>query len=153
MCPTTGLLQLVLTGLFLFLVFQVIKTYNTAKTNFGTLSGLLSTPETRWRFLSIRLEGTYKGRKAVLNYWLVGVEGGYQIDFYIEPIGDLKKQKFIFLSYPKPTENTVLRGKKLLYSDPYFRNRPHEIYPVQKFTDILETLTQAAGIVESQGRK
>jgi len=105
-----------------------MRTYKTAKINFETLSSLLTAPQTKWGFLFIRLEGFYKSRKTVLNYWLLGGEGVCQVDFYIELRGNLKKQKFICISYPKPTENTFLKGKKLFYSDFHFRDKANVTY-------------------------
>ncbi|MDD5437078.1 MAG: hypothetical protein PHX20_05995, partial [Candidatus Omnitrophica bacterium] len=81
-------------------------------------------------------------------YWLLSGEGSYQVEFYIEPMGNLKKQKLICLSYPRPTEDTFLRGRKLFYAEPIFRSRADKVYTAQEFADILGKLTRAAGIAE-----
>jgi len=153
MCPTTGFLQLLIVAMLLFAAFQIMRTYKTAKINFQTLSGLLAVPQIKRGFASIRLEGSYRGRKTVLNYWLLGGDGVYQVEFYIEPISDLRKQGFFLLTYPKPTNNTFLRGKRLFYADNIFRSRNDALYAVQDFTDILGILSEAMDKIEKENRK
>lgn len=149
MCIPSIFYQFLIGILLLVIVFQTKQAYNNAKINFGVLSKLLVTPQTKWGPLSIRLEGFYKGRKAVLNYWLLGGDGIYQVEFYIELRRSLKRQKFICLRYPSPTEGTFLKGKRLFYSDHHFRKKTNRTYTEQEFADILEKLTLAAEMVEN----
>lgn len=150
MCPQTSFLQFIVGILLLMLLFQVMRIYKSAKANFKVLSKLLQSPQINWFLVFIRLEGFYKGRKIVLTYWLLSGEGAAQsVEFYIEPRCNLRRQKFICLSYPHPTKNTMLRGKRLYYIDRNFIKRAdRERYADQEFLDILKQLTQVAETIE-----
>jgi len=96
--------------------------------------------------LGMKLEGMYKGRKVcVLNR-----KGPY---IYMIPNKDLLKEKFIVLSmsdFKKPTENTKLRGNKLIYGFPSHRqmvwNKTRDEWMI-----IFDELAQASNLVE-QGK-
>ena len=149
MCPQTAFFQFIVGILLLILLFQTARIYKSARANFGVFSKLLSSPQFNWLLVFIRLEGFYRGRKVVLTYWLLSGEGTNPVELYIEPRCNLKRQKFICLRYPHPTENTMLRDKKLYYVDCNFRKRAYkEIYTDQKFLDILEKLTKGVEAVE-----
>ncbi len=149
MCPKTVFFQFLLGALLLIVLFQSMRTYKNARANFEVFSKLLLSSQISWVFVCIRLEGFYKGRKTVLNYWLLSGKGTDPVEFYIEPRGNLKRQKLICISYPRPTENTFLRGRRLYYADRNFLRRANkEIYTEQEFLGILARLTQAAEIVE-----
>ncbi len=149
MCPNTVLLILLLGAVLLMILFKGMQTYNNARGNFEVLSKLLLSSQISWILIYMRLEGSYNGRKVVLSYWLLSGHGSYPVKFYIEPQGNLKRQKLICISYPRPTEDTFLRGRKLYYADLDFLKRADkETYTEEEFLSILARLTQAAEIVE-----
>ena len=115
--------------------------------HFDMIAEILST-QAKYSAMSLgmKLEGMYKGRKVcVLNS-----KGPY---IYMIPNKDLPKEKFIVLSmsdFKKPTDNTKLRGNKLIYEFPSYKQRVWN-KTRDEWMIIFDELAQASNLVEQEG--
>jgi hypothetical protein len=155
MCPNLFFLQLAILAVLLVIIHGYRRMGQMARENFDTLSRILEAPVEHSRFFQPSLEGYYKGRKVILSY--VFIEGNNFLNPHIEPKAILRQQRPFCLTYPKITEHTYLKGKRISYNSrrfsltigPGYAWGDIRVFSEEEFRNILEELTQAAHIVES----
>jgi len=148
MCFLNNLLLILCLLLLLFYSYRRI--YEKASLNIDTLSLYLEAPQISKGFLNstLKLEGFYKGRKVILNY-IMGEHNASGPAMELRHM--IKPQKNFLFNYPRPTQNTQLRGNKVWYIryDPFrggWGNIP--VYSDQELREILEELKNSAEIAE-----
>lgn len=156
-CPNLFLPQLLIIAAILFSIYGYRRMHERARSNIDSLSRLLQAPSPNSGFFRPSIEGYYKGRKVVLAYSLSSKSYNF-LNPFMEPRIPLKKQKLFLIDYPKITEHTQLRGGRIYYNCrlPIGKIEASNwswggirIFSEGEFRDILEELTQAAQIVES----
>ncbi len=158
MCPATFSLQIFILLIVGVIIYSYKRQIERGHINAEVVKSLLKAPEMRYTFLTINftLEGWYKDRKIVYFYCLDSESNGSKYNLYIEPKYGLPAKKFFILSYPHPTQNTILRGGKIFYSkwSPLrggFFNGGMALFTVEELRGILEELIQAAEQIEKGG--
>ncbi len=156
MCPNTFFLNCLIVLAVSAAIYGRFRMYENAMSNLEFLARFLEQSAVTQRYLIyLSTTGHYKGRKVGLGYSILEKKNGASCSaVFVEPHGNLKKQPFFLLRYPKPTLKTELKGKRVYYVSPNsFKNVPAwsdaPTLLQSEVIDILEELTQAAEIVES----
>jgi len=151
MCPNTFLLYVAIFAAGIFAIYIYRRLFESIEINFITLSGLLQAPQKYSSFLRTYIEGYYKDRKVTLI--CPHFDEGKSRIFYIEPRRIPTPQKAFLFFYPRPTNNTQWKGRKIYYSPGgaivRLRESYFAIYSREEYAQILEELTEAADKVES----
>ncbi len=154
MCPITFFYQVLIAAVVLLVIYSYRRMYERACLAIQTFSSLLEGPCVNTSYLVKTLTGYYKGRKVKFSYLMYDNNYNY-LNPSIEPRYPVKKQSFFCISFPRPTQNTLVRGDRIYYSglrNP-FRNADWLWNTIGQFSQeecvgILEELTRAAVIVE-----
>lgn len=156
MCPTLFNLQILLLLLVGVGLYSYKRQVERARINAEVVKSFLKAAQVRQGFLGINftLEGWYKDRKVIYFYRLDSECNGSDYNLYMEPRYVLSMQRFFTLRYPRPTQNTFLRGNKVFYSrcsplrGGLFNIGGMALFTEEELKGILEELTQAAEQIE-----
>lgn len=130
-------------------LFIYRRLFRSVDVNSVVLVPLLDDPQEKRTFFRSYVSGFYKGRKFV--FISPHFDEGPGQNQYLEPLQVPQPQKWFMLSYPRPTENTRLVGRRVYYSPKGFfvpRKSYDRTYTKEEFLGILEELTEAAKKVE-----
>jgi hypothetical protein len=161
MCPRTFNLQILILLSVGVMIYAYRRQIARAGINAEAVKSFLKSPEMRYGILGINftLEGWYKDRKVVYFYRLDSESNGSDYNLYIEPKYVVPANNFFMLKYPRPTQNTYLRGNKVFYSKwsplrgGFLNLGGMALFAEDEIRVVLEELTQAAEQVENKAGK
>jgi hypothetical protein len=158
MCPRTFNLQILILLAVGVMIYAYRRQIERAGINAETVKSFLKAPEMRYGVLGINftLEGWYKDRKVVYFYRLDSECNGSDYNLYMEPKHAVPTNRFFILKYPRPTQNTCLRGNKVFYSKwsplrgGFLNLGGMALFSEEEIRAVLEELAQAAEQVENK---
>ncbi len=95
------------------------------------------------------IEGLYKERKVLFSYSYITKFN--RVSAIIIPKSIISEQKKVLLTYPKPTQNTELRGKKIRWLKMLKPEKFFENWTKDNIIELFEELSKASEIVETNG--
>ncbi len=157
MCPSNFLMLLAVVGAFCLLIYSYHRQIQNAHSNRSMIEPLLQASVTKPRFFGIHfdLEGSYQGRRVGYFYRMSSERSNSDYNIWIEPKVALPKQGWFLVDYPRPTPHTRLVKGKIFYHKRSFSQgglfNPGNLLLLtpEETREILEELTQAAGLVEA----
>ena len=137
-----------------FVIYSYKRMFDNSMANIKTLSGLLESPSVKSDYFVRSIEGYYKGRIIKHTYFMYDNNYGF-MGPCVELRYPVNKSRLFCISYPRPTQNTFLKGNKVYYNrvrspfkhTDWLWNNTGQLSK-QEFTDILEELSRAAQIAE-----
>ncbi len=154
MCPVSAFYLFLTVIVALFVIYSYKKLYERANMSIEAFSEVLEGASQNDSFLSKSLTGFFKGRKITVTYFM-GDNDNNSSNTCVELRCPVPKEKLFVLSFPRPTENTFLKGNKVYYNRAISSLKKGDwlwnnigVYSKQECLEILEELSRAAEIVE-----
>ena len=150
MCPFSILLFPIIILVFALVIISRRTTYDKADANSQIFIGLVEQATFKKGLLGsgFTIEGFYKGRKVILRF-IMGGDNSDIFDLSMEVRANPQKQKLVIFRYPRPTENTELRGNLLRYiSRRGIFNPFPPLYTEEEYRQMLEELSRVAVKIE-----
>jgi hypothetical protein len=154
MCPVSAFYLFMIVVVVFIVIYSYRRLYERADLAIDSFSEVLEGVSVNNSFLVKSLTGFYKGRKISISYFM-GDNENNNINPCIEVRCPVQKEKLFVLSYPRPTQNTFLKGNKVYYNraidslkrGEWLFNNIGQLSK-QECLEILEELSRAAEIVE-----